>query len=114
MLDTDHVLHFLDMLHPNGRHTIASEAPFGSRDGGPLWERGSTYEADERAALIKDIRQRQARGSNCYYSVNEPCSKEVRVGANGKNNTEMISLPVRALAFDIDIIKRPFDSGLCC
>jgi hypothetical protein len=111
ILDIDHILHFLDILSPNGRHTIASEAPFGSKDGGPLWERGSTYEADERAALIKDIRQRQARGSNIYYSVNEPCPKDVRIGANGKNNTDDI-ITIRALAFDIDIIKRPFDTDL--
>jgi hypothetical protein len=109
--DIQHVLHFLDALSPGGRHTIASEAPFGSKDGGPLWERGATHEACERAALIKDITNRQARGSNCYYSVNEPCSKEVRVGVNGKNNTDDI-IAVRALAFDIDIIKRPFDSAL--
>ena len=110
-LDIDHVLHFLDMLGPNGRHTIASEAPFGNRDGGPLWERGDTFEYDERAALIKDIRQRQTRGSNVYYSVNEPCPKAARVGANGKNNTDDI-IAIRALAFDIDIIKRPFDTDL--
>ena len=109
-LDTDHVLHFLDILDPTGRHTIAGEAPFGSKDGGPLWERGQTWEHDERSDLIKDIRQRQARGSNVYYSVNEPCPKALRVGANGKNNTDDI-IAIRALAFDIDI-KRPFDSAL--
>ena len=109
-LDMDHVLRFLDMLDHNGRHTIASEAPFGSKDGGPLWERGNTYEADERAALIKDIRQRQARSSNVYYSVNRPCPAEQRIGANGKNNIDDI-IAVRALAFDIDIIKRPFDNA---
>jgi len=47
-LDIDHVLHFLDMLDRDGRHTIASEAPFGSKDGGPLWERGQTHEAHWR------------------------------------------------------------------
>ena len=109
--DIEHALSFLDMLGHNGRHTIASEAPFGSKDGGPLWERGNTFEADERAALIRDIRQRQARGSNVYYSVNEPCPKAARVGANGKNNTDDI-ITIRAMAFDIDIIKRPFDSAL--
>jgi hypothetical protein len=101
----------LGLLGPNGRHTIASEAPFGNRDGGPLWERGQTWEHDERESLVKDIRQRQARGSNVYYSVNEPCPKDVRVGANGKNNTDDI-IAIRALAFDIDIIKRPFDTDL--
>jgi hypothetical protein len=110
-LDMDHVLHFLDMLDPNGRHTIASEAPFGNRDGGPLWERGSTYEAGQRTALITDIRQRQARGSNVYYSVNRPVPAEQRIGANGKNNIDDI-IAVRALAFDIDIVKRPFDNAL--
>jgi hypothetical protein len=110
-LDMDHVLHFLDMLRPGGRHTIASEAPFGSKDGGPLWEKGQTHEADERAALIKDIENRQRRGSNVYYSVNEPCSKDKRIGQNGKNTTDDI-IAINALAFDIDIIKRPFDSTL--
>jgi hypothetical protein len=78
--DIQHALSFLDMLRPVGRHTIASEAPFGSKEGGPLWERGNTFEADETAALIKDIVARQARGSNVYYSVNEPCPKDVRIG----------------------------------
>jgi hypothetical protein len=110
-LDMGHVLHFLDMLRPGGRHTIASEAPFGSKDGGPLWERGTTHEVDEREALKKDIRQRQARGSNVYYSVNEPCSNDVRIGQNGKNTTDDI-ISINALAFDIDIIKRPFDDAL--
>lgn len=59
---------------------------------------------------IKDIEARQARGSNVYYSVNEPCRKAVRIGANGKNNIDDI-IAIRALAFDIDIIKRPFDTA---
>jgi hypothetical protein len=109
-LDIDHALSFLDLLDPNGRHTIASEAPFGSRDGGPLWERGRTHEAGERSWLIRDIESRQQRGSNVYYSVNRPCPDEQRVGANGKNNTDDI-IAIRALAFDIDIIKRPFDNS---
>jgi len=75
------------LILPEG---IPSEAPFGSRDGGPLWERGSTYEADERAALIKDIRQRQARGSNVYYSVNRPVAAEQRIGLMART-TLMIS-----------------------
>jgi hypothetical protein len=110
-LDIDHALHFLDLLDPNGRHTIASEAPFGSKEGGPLWERGRTYEADKRAALIRDIEARQARGSNVYYSVNRPCPISERVGANGKNNIDDITA-IRAMAFDIDVIKRPFDNKL--
>ena len=110
-LDIDHALHFLDMLRSEGRHTIASEAPFGSKDGGPLWERGQTYEAHRRDWLVKDIQQRQARGSNVYYSVNEPVSSDRRIGLNGKNTTEDI-VTINALAFDIDIIKRPFDNAL--
>jgi hypothetical protein len=109
-LDIDHALHFLDMLDANGRHTIASEAPFG-KDGGPLWERGRTYEADQRTALIRDIEGRQARKSNVYYSVNRPCPTSERKGANGKNNIDDI-IAIRALAFDIDVIKRPFDNDL--
>ena len=46
---------FLDMLDPGGRHTIASEAPFGGIDGGPKWEIGCTYEAHQRDWLIEDI-----------------------------------------------------------
>jgi hypothetical protein len=64
-----------------------------------------------RERLVKDIRDRQARGSNVYYSVNAPVSSERRQGAHGKNNIDDI-IAVRALAFDIDIIKRPFDNGL--
>jgi hypothetical protein len=110
-LDINQALRFLDMLDPGGRHTIASEAPFGSKDNGPLWERGRTYEANERAALIRDIEGRQSRGSNVYYSVNRPCPVAQRVGANGKNNIDDI-IAIRALAFDIDIVKRPFDNAL--
>jgi hypothetical protein len=110
-LDIAQALRFLDLLDPNGRHTIASEAPYGSKDGGPLWERGSTYEANERAALIRDIEGRQSRQSNVYYSVNEPCPVPQRTGANGKNNIDDI-IAIRALAFDIDVIKRPFDNQL--
>ena len=40
-LDIDQALRFLDALDPGGRHTLASEAPFG-RDGLPKWERGAT------------------------------------------------------------------------
>jgi hypothetical protein len=110
-LDIDHVFEFLDALDPNGRHTLASEAPFGGKDGGPLWERGATYETHERDLLVKDIERRQSRGSNVYYSVNRPCPKEERIGANGKNNLDDI-IAIRALAFDIDVIKRPFDNKL--
>jgi hypothetical protein len=99
------------MLDLGGRHTIASEAPFGSREGGPLWEQGCTFEASQRSYLIEDIQERQARGSNVYYSVNRPCSVANQQGWNGKCNVDDI-VRVRALAFDIDIAKRPFDNKL--
>jgi hypothetical protein len=101
-LDITSALGFLDTLDPNGRHTIASEAPFGGRDRGPKWEGGATYEASQRSLLISDIEARQARGSNVYYSVNCPCPVQDRVGANGKNNADDI-IALRALAFDIDL-----------
>jgi hypothetical protein len=110
-LDIDQSLRFLDMLDPDGRHTLASEAPFGSKDGGPKWEQGATYEARQRPWLIKDIQDRQARGSNVYYSVNRPCPVSQRQGWAGKNNVDDI-IAIRALAFDVDIIKRPFDGAL--
>jgi hypothetical protein len=109
--DIDQVLRFLSMLDPEGRHTIASEAPFGSKDGLPLWERGRTHEVHESAALIRDIEHRQSRGSNIYYSVNRPCPTADRVGANGKNNIDDI-IAIRALAFDIDVVRRPFNNDL--
>jgi len=109
--DIEQVCKFLDQLDKDGRHTIASEAPFGSKQGGPLWERGQTWEGHERDWLIKDVVDRQRRGSNVYYSVNRPVSKECRQGQNGKHNIDDI-IAVRALAFDIDIIKRPFDNQL--
>ena len=93
-------LQFLDMLELNGRHTIASEAPFGN-DGGPKWEGGATYEAHQRNLLIEDIKERQKRGSNVYYSVNTPCPIGNRTGLWGKNNIDDI-IAIRALAFDID------------
>ena len=34
-LDINQALAFLNLLDPDGRHAIASEAPFGGRDGGP-------------------------------------------------------------------------------
>jgi hypothetical protein len=111
-LDIDQTLHFLDMLDLEGRHTIASEAPFGSRDGGPLWEKGATYEAFQRSYLIEDIQKRQARKSNVYYSVNRPCSATNQRGWNGKCNVDDISR-VRALAFDIDF-KCPRTDKIVC
>ena len=40
-LDIPQALSFLDMLDPGGRHTLASEAPFGGASGGPKWEYGA-------------------------------------------------------------------------
>lgn len=100
-LNIQAALQFLDMLEPNGRHTIASEAPFGGPDNGPLWEAGSTFNFDQRELLIKDIQKRQARQSNVYYSVNKPCKISERQGKGGKNNIDDI-IAIRALAFDID------------
>jgi hypothetical protein len=100
-LDINQALQFLDILDPGGRHTIASEAPFGAKDGGPLWEAGSTFEAQQRDQLITDIQKRQARKSNVYYSVNRPCKISDRQGKGGKNNIEDIII-IRAMAFDID------------
>jgi hypothetical protein len=94
------ILEFLDILDPNGRHTIASEAPFGNA-GGPKWEGGSTFEAHQRKIMIEDIQERQKRGSNVYYSVNRPCPIGKRTGLWGKNNIDDI-IAIRALAFDID------------
>lgn len=108
-LDIDRALHFLDMLEAGGRHTIASEAPFG-RDGGPFWERGKTHEPDKRQELIRDIEARQDRRSNVYYSVNGPCSAGEQQGHNGKCNAEDI-IAIRALAFDVDF-ERKNDPGL--
>jgi hypothetical protein len=101
ILDIAQALRFLDALDPGGRHTLASEAPFGGRDGGPKWEQGATYEHELRAALIKDIEARQARGSNVYYGVNRPCPVGQQQGWNGKCNVDDI-VAIRALAFDID------------
>jgi hypothetical protein len=106
-LDVNAALAFLDRLDPGGRHALASEAPFG-RDGLPRWEGGCTFEAHQREWLIEEIRKRQARGSNVYYSVNRPCPVGDQKGYNGKCNVDDI-IAIRALAFDIDIIKRPFD-----
>jgi hypothetical protein len=100
-LDIEKSLQFLDMLDPGGRHTIASEAPFGGKDDGPRWEGGATYEAYEREDLIIDIHLRQGRGSNVYYSVNRPCPIIEQQGSRGKNNIDDI-VAIRALAFDID------------
>jgi hypothetical protein len=110
-LDINQALSFLDMLDPSGRHTIASEAPFGGRDGGPKWEEGGTFEYEQRELLIEEIQKRQARGSNVYYGVNKPCSASNQKGLKGKCNVDDI-IAIRALAFDIDIMKRPFDSKL--
>jgi hypothetical protein len=100
-LDIEQALLFLDILDPGGRHTIASESPFGGKDSGPRWEGGCTYEPHFRNFLIEDIKDRQARQSNVYYSVNRPCSATERQGSGGKNNIDDI-IAVRALAFDID------------
>jgi hypothetical protein len=100
-LDITQALAFLDRLDPNGRHTIASEAPFGGVDGGPKWEPGATYEAHQRQYLIEDIRRRQARGSNVYYSVNRACPAGEQRGNYGKCNADDI-IAIRALAFDVD------------
>jgi hypothetical protein len=100
-LDIAQALHFLDMLDPAGRHTLASEAPFGSRGSGPRWEQGATYEPELREYLIEDIEARQARRSNVYYGVNRPCIAADQEGWNGKCNVNDI-IAVRALAFDID------------
>jgi hypothetical protein len=104
-LDISKALQFLDMLDPTGRHTIASEAPFGGKDRGPKWEGGATYEHEQRDWMIDDIKKRQARGSNVYYSVNRPCHVTERQGANGKNNIDDI-IAVRAMAFDIDFTTK--------
>ena len=100
-LDITKSLQFLDMLDPKGRHTIASEAPFGGKDSGPRWEGGATFEHEDRQSLIDDIKRRQARGSNVYYSVNRPCRITEQTGSGGKNNIDDI-IAIRALAFDID------------
>jgi hypothetical protein len=63
-LDVDQALRFLDILDPGGRHTLASEAPFGGMGNGPKWEDGATFEQRQRSGLIEDIEARQARGSN--------------------------------------------------
>jgi hypothetical protein len=104
-LDIKQALSFLDQLDPGGRHTIASEAPFGGVDGGPKWERGQTHEAHESKWLIRDIEARQARGSNVYYGVNRPCSAPDQQGSHGKCNTDDI-IAIRALAFDIDFTEK--------
>jgi hypothetical protein len=101
--DIDQALYFLDLLRPNGRHTIASEAPFGGKDNGPRWEVGATYEAHQRDYLINDIKERQIRGSNVYYSVNHPCKVSERQGFYGKNNIDDI-IAINALGFDIDVL----------
>jgi hypothetical protein len=109
-LDIPQALRFLDLLDPKGRHTIASEAPFGRYGKEPKWEGGATFEAHHREDLIEDIRSRQARKSNVYYSVNRPCSIIYQQGYNGKCSAEDI-IAVRALAFDVDLnIKN--DPGL--
>jgi hypothetical protein len=103
-LDINQALRFLEMLDPGGRHIIASEAPFGGKDDGPLWERGRTFEPHERELLIADIEKRQARGSNVYYGVNRPRRVSDQQGSYGKCNTDDI-IGIRALAFDIDLFR---------
>ncbi len=103
-LNINAALAFLDMLDQGGRHTIASEAPFGGTDGGPKWEGGATYEPHQRELLIADIKRRQARGSNVYYGVNHPCPVGQQQGFKGKCNVEDI-IAIRALAFDMDLFQ---------
>jgi hypothetical protein len=100
-LDIPQALAFLDMLDPGGRHTIASEAPFGGVDGGHKWEDGASFEAWQREYLIEDIQERQARGSNVYYGVNRACPVWEQQGYRGKCNANDI-IAIRALAFDVD------------
>jgi hypothetical protein len=104
-LDINQALAFLDLLDPGGRHTIASEAPFGGDGGGPKWEEGATYEPLHRKYLIEDIQERQARGSNVYYSVNRPCPVWEQRGYRGKCNADDI-IAIRALAFDVDFTAK--------
>jgi hypothetical protein len=103
-LDINAALAFLDMLDPGGRHTMASEHPTNGPNGIPKWEGGMTYEAPQREWLIADIKKRQARGSNVYYSVNRPCPVGDQKGFNGKCNVDDI-IAIRALAFDIDFCQ---------
>src|SRR5271155_2438633 len=95
-LDIAQALAFLDLLDPNGRHAIASEAPFGGRDDGPRWEQGAIYEAHPRQWIIHDIQKRQADGSNVYYSVNQPCPVIHQQGSYGKCIVDDI-ITIRAL-----------------
>jgi hypothetical protein len=103
--DINQALTFLDLLDPGGRHTIASEAPFGGRDREPKWEGGATFEARQRQYLVEDIQARQARGSNVYYGVNRPCPVWKQEGRNGKC-TALDIIAIRALAFDIDFTTK--------
>jgi hypothetical protein len=105
-LDITQALRFLDLLDPNGRHVIASEAPFGRFGREPKWEGGASFEASHRRWLIEDIETRQARGSNVYFGVNTPCSAADQQGWNGKCGADDI-IAIRALAFDVDFkVKR--------
>jgi hypothetical protein len=110
-LDINQSLLFLDMLDPGGRHTIASEAPFGGPENGPKWEPGCTFEAQQRKQLIADITERQSFKSNVYYSVNRPCKVSLRQGWFGKNNIDDI-IAIRALAFDIDFTSFQRDADM--
>lgn len=101
-LDMKQVLHFLNLLDKDARHTIASEHPT-ARNGMPKWEVGATFESYQKQYLIRDITERQERGSNVYYSVNRPCKVTERQGVYGKNNIDDI-IAIRALAFDIDVL----------
>jgi hypothetical protein len=103
-LDINAALTFLEMLDAGGRHTIASEHPTNGPNGIPKWERGKTFEASQRDLLISDIKERQARGSNVYYSVNRPCPAGEQLGSGGKCNVDDI-IAVRSLAFDIDLCQ---------
>jgi hypothetical protein len=108
-LDIEQCLQFLEMLEHKGRHTIASENPSGP-GGNPLWEAGRTYEAHQIELMIADIKKRQARKSNVYYSVNKPCKITERQGQGGKNNIDDI-IAIRALAFDIDFTSSERDQN---
>jgi hypothetical protein len=111
VLNIQEALQFLDMLDPEGRHTIASEHPTKGVNKAPVWEGGATYEFSQRKLLIEDICERQARGSNVYYSVNRPCPVFERQGLWGKNNIDDI-ISIRALAFDIDFTTKNRDGQM--
>ena len=101
-LDIAQALRFLDALDPGGRHTLASEAPFGGEMDGPNGSEARPTRRELRPLSSEDIGARQARGSNVYYGVNRPCPvwRSKRIW-HGKCNVDDI-IAIRALAFDID------------